>query len=191
PAAYGVRLGRDTGYVAAGPGTGRKQQTHRDKAGPYTQTRDTMLMIQTGGWQRDATLMGPRLVRRCASGFSQSRHSLKILYRCWHFPDPFSRMTKIYHNPRCSKSRAALEQLQRHGIEPIIINYLDNPLDKHQLADLITRAGLSVREAMREKEPIYQTLKLGNPALTDEALIQAIVDHPILLNRPFVVTDKG
>lgn len=100
-------------------------------------------------------------------------------------------MTKIYHNPRCSKSRAALQQLQDHGLGPVIIEYLKTPLDKNQLADLITRAGLSVREAMRCGEEVYKTLGLDNPELTDEALIQAIVEHPILLNRPFVVTDKG
>ncbi len=81
--------------------------------------------------------------------------------------------------------------MRDQGIEPTIVLYLDNAPDQHLLADLITRAGLSVREAMRDKEPIYKELALDDPELTDEALLAAVAKHPILLNRPFVVTNKG
>lgn len=100
-------------------------------------------------------------------------------------------MSKIYHNPRCSTSRKALALLVEHAYTPEIIEYLKTPLTVEQLQVLIQAAGLSVREAMRSKENVYAELGLDDPDLQDAQLLQAIAEHPILLNRPFVVTDKG
>lgn len=97
----------------------------------------------------------------------------------------------IYHNARCSNSRGALALLREAGKEPVIVDYLATPPSREQLRDLIARAGLTVREAMRSKEAVYEELGLGDPSLPDDALLDAIVAHPILLNRPFVVTPKG
>ena len=100
-------------------------------------------------------------------------------------------MTKIYHNPRCGTSRTALQMLEEHGLKPEIIEYLKTPPSRAELIQLIKESGLSVREAIRSKEPVFQELQLDNPALTDDQLIDAMMAHPILINRPFVVTDKG
>lgn len=98
-------------------------------------------------------------------------------------------MTKIYHNPRCSKSRAALALLQERGFNPEIIEYLKNPLDAEQIKALIAQSNLSVRDVMRTNEDVYSTL--GLEQADDERLIQAMVENPILLNRPLVQTEKG
>lgn len=98
-------------------------------------------------------------------------------------------MTKIYHNPRCSKSRAALALLQERGLNPEIIEYLKNPLDAEQIKALIAQSNLSVRDVMRTNEDVYSTL--GLEQADDERLIQAMVENPILLNRPLVQTEKG
>ncbi|MCG2584484.1 arsenate reductase (glutaredoxin) [Massilia sp. TS11] len=95
----------------------------------------------------------------------------------------------IYHNNRCSNSRGALERLRAAGIEPEIIDYLANPPSRAQIAALIGAAGLSVREAMRSKEAVYSELGLADAS--DAQLLDAIAAHPVLLNRPFVVTPKG
>ncbi|HRL20266.1 arsenate reductase (glutaredoxin) [Alcaligenes sp. SDU_A2] len=100
-------------------------------------------------------------------------------------------MSKIYHNPRCSTSRNALALMQEKGLDPQIIEYLKTPLSKDELQSLIAATGLSVRQAMRAKEAIYTELGLDNPALSDDELLAAIQAHPILLNRPIVVTEKG
>ncbi len=100
-------------------------------------------------------------------------------------------MSKIYHNPRCSTSRNALAMMQEKGLEPEIIEYLKTPLSRHELKTLIAATGLTVRQAMRSKEAIYSELNLGNSDLSDEDLLAAIEAHPILLNRPIVVTEKG
>lgn len=100
-------------------------------------------------------------------------------------------MITIYHNPRCSTSRNTLQLIREQGQEPRIVEYLKTPLNAEQLAQLIRDAGLTVREAMRAKEPVYAELKLDDPALGDEQLLRAIAEHPILLNRPFVTTPKG
>lgn len=97
----------------------------------------------------------------------------------------------IYHNARCSNSRGALEILREHGIEPVIIDYIKEPLNAAQLSALVARLGLPVRELMRSKEAIYQELGLADPARSDAELIAAIAAHPQLLNRPIVVTPKG
>jgi arsenate reductase len=100
-------------------------------------------------------------------------------------------MPTIYHNPRCSTSRNALQLLQEQG-EPVqIVDYLNTPLNQEDLARLIADAGLTVRQAIRSKESIYQELGLDDASLNDRALLDTIVAHPILLNRPFVITEKG
>lgn len=100
-------------------------------------------------------------------------------------------MTKIYHNPRCGHSRTTLQILEERGLKPEIIEYLNTPPSRAELEALIKNAGLTVREAMRSKEAIFQELGLENPGLSDDQLLDAMMAHPILMNRPFVVTDKG
>lgn len=100
-------------------------------------------------------------------------------------------MITIYHNPRCGTSRTVLETLQARGLDVNIVEYLQTPWSRDELARLIDDAGLSVREAMRTKESLYQELNLDDASLGDEKLLAAMVAHPILVNRPFVVTDLG
>lgn len=100
-------------------------------------------------------------------------------------------MTKIYHNPRCSTSRNALQAIEASGRPVEIIEYLKALPARDELRALIQAAGLTVREAMRAKEPAYRDLGLDDPALSDDQLLDAIQQHPVLLNRPFVVTEKG
>lgn len=95
----------------------------------------------------------------------------------------------IYHNARCSNSRRALELILASGAEPHVIDYLAEPPTRAVLADLISRAGLSVHDAMRTKEKEYAGLGLADAA--DDALLDAMVAHPALINRPFVVTPLG
>jgi len=97
----------------------------------------------------------------------------------------------IYHNPACGTSRNTLAMIRNAGIEPIVIEYLSAPPDRQTLQALIRDAGLTVREAIREKGTPYAELGLGDPALGDEALLDAMLAHPILINRPFVVTELG
>lgn len=98
-------------------------------------------------------------------------------------------MTKIYHNPRCSKSRAALALLKERGLDPEIIDYLKTPLNQEQIKALIAKSDLSLKQAIRTNETPYQELHLSEA--TDEQLLTAIVQYPILLNRPLVETNKG
>ncbi|MFC6792963.1 arsenate reductase (glutaredoxin) [Methylobacterium komagatae] len=97
----------------------------------------------------------------------------------------------IYHNPDCGTSRNTLAMIRNAGIEPHVIEYLKTPPSRPLLIALLDRAGLSVRNALREKGTPFAELKLGDPALTDAQLLDAIEAHPILLNRPLVVTPKG
>ncbi len=97
----------------------------------------------------------------------------------------------IYHNPNCGTSRNTLAMIRNAGVEPMVIEYLKNPPSKEQVARMIAAAGLTVRQALREKGTPFDELNLGNPALTDEQLLDAIETHPILLNRPFVITSRG
>jgi arsenate reductase len=97
----------------------------------------------------------------------------------------------IYHNPDCGTSRNTLGLIRNAGIEPTVIEYVKDPPDRATLVDLIKQAGLSVRGAVREKGTPYFELGLDNPATTDEQLIDAMLAHPILINRPFVVTPAG
>ncbi|MGZ8300708.1 MAG: arsenate reductase (glutaredoxin) [Rhodoplanes sp.] len=97
----------------------------------------------------------------------------------------------IYHNPKCGTSRNALGLIRNAGTEPHIIDYLKCPPTRTMLKELIARAGLTVRQALREKGTPYHELGLGDGALGDDDLLDAMMAHPILLNRPFVVTPKG
>lgn len=104
-------------------------------------------------------------------------------------PEPFD--VVIYHNPACGTSRNTLAMIRNTGIEPHVIEYLKTPPARPLLEQLLARAGLSVRDVLREKGTPYAELNLGDPALTDGQLLDAIAAHPILLNRPLVVTPKG
>ncbi|MCG5478420.1 arsenate reductase (glutaredoxin) [Sinorhizobium alkalisoli] len=97
----------------------------------------------------------------------------------------------IYHNPACGTSRNTLALIRHAGIEPKVIEYLKTPPDREELAGMIRDAGLSVREAIREKGTPYAELGLGDPSLSDDQLLTAMIEHPILINRPFVVTRLG
>jgi len=97
----------------------------------------------------------------------------------------------IFHNPRCGTSRNTLAAIRAAGVEPRVVDYLANPPARAELQDMIARAGLSVRDAVRSKEALYTELGLDAPDTTDEALLDAMLAHPILINRPFVVTPKG
>ena len=98
---------------------------------------------------------------------------------------------EIWHRPTCSNSRGALELIREAGIEPVIVDYIRHPPTQAQLRKAIADAGLTVREAMRNKEPEYAEQGLGNPVLSDDALLDAMVATPKLINRPFVFTGKG
>ena len=97
----------------------------------------------------------------------------------------------IYHNPACGTSRNVLAVIRASGEEPEVIEYLTTPPSRDLLKALIAAAGLSVRQALREKGTPYAELGLGDPSLTDDQLLHAMQAHPILINRPFVVTEKG
>lgn len=97
----------------------------------------------------------------------------------------------IFHNPACGTSRNTLGLIRNAGIEPTVIEYLNNPPDRETLADLIQRAGLTVRSAVREKGTPFFELGLDDPAVTDEQLLDALLAHPFLINRPFVATPLG
>lgn len=97
----------------------------------------------------------------------------------------------IYHNPACGTSRNTLAMIRNAGVEPVVIEYLQQPPARDRLATMIADAGLSVREAIRQKGTPYAELGLGDPALSDAQLLDAMLQHPILINRPFVVTPKG
>jgi len=97
----------------------------------------------------------------------------------------------IYHNPDCGTSRNTLALIRNAGIEPVVIEYLRHPPDRQRLAEMISAAGLSVREALREKGTPYTELGLDDPVLGDEQLLDAMMAHPVLINRPFVVTPLG
>lgn len=97
----------------------------------------------------------------------------------------------IYHNPKCETSRNTLALIRNAGIEPTIIEYLQHPPTRDHLVGMIRAAGLSVRGALREKGTPYAELGLGDPKLSDDHLLDAMMTHPILINRPFVITELG
>jgi arsenate reductase len=97
----------------------------------------------------------------------------------------------IYHNPDCGTSRNTLAMIRNAGIEPHVIEYLKTPPSRTMLKQLIARMGITVRALLREKGTPYAELGLGDPNLTDEQLLDAMLAHPILINRPIVVSPKG
>lgn len=97
----------------------------------------------------------------------------------------------IFHNAACGTSRNTLGLIRNTGIEPTVVNYLETPPGKEELAALIRASGLTVREAIRAKEARFAELGLGDAALSDDALLDAMVANPILINRPFVCTPLG
>lgn len=95
----------------------------------------------------------------------------------------------LYHNPRCSKSRGALELLEERGLNPTVVRYLETPPDAATLQALLARLGIGARQLLRTGEDEYKSLDLANPALTDEQLIAAMAEHPKLIERPILVAD--
>jgi arsenate reductase len=97
----------------------------------------------------------------------------------------------IYHNPACGTSRNTLAMIRKSGEEPIVIEYLKDPPTRAQLVELITAIGIPARELLRHKGTPYDELGLADPKWTDDELIDFMLKHPILINRPIVVTPKG
>ncbi|MGJ4902936.1 arsenate reductase (glutaredoxin) [Bradyrhizobium sp. HKCCYLS2058] len=97
----------------------------------------------------------------------------------------------IFHNPACGTSRNTLAMIRASGEEPEVIEYLKTPPSREQLIALINAMGVKVRDVLREKGTPYAELGLGDPKWTDDQLIEAMLAHPILINRPIVVTSKG
>ncbi|MFT4202055.1 arsenate reductase (glutaredoxin) [Gordonia sp. (in: high G+C Gram-positive bacteria)] len=95
----------------------------------------------------------------------------------------------IYHNPRCTTSRKTLDKLREAGVEPTVVKYLDEGWTRDQLRQLFADAGLTPAQAARKREPLYKELDLAQAS--DEQILDAMVEHPVLVERPFVVTDKG
>ncbi len=97
----------------------------------------------------------------------------------------------IYHNPKCSTSRNTLALVRHLGEEPTVIEYLHEVPDPSTLKDLVARAGLQVRDVLRRKEAAYSELGLDDPSLSDDQLLAAVQQHPVLLERPVLVTERG
>ncbi len=97
----------------------------------------------------------------------------------------------IYHNAACGTSRNTLAMIRATGAEPVVIEYLKNPPSRAELQDLVRRMGIPLRAVLRQKGTPFAELGLEDPALSDDALLDAIAQHPILINRPIVVTPKG
>lgn len=100
-------------------------------------------------------------------------------------------MVKIFHNPKCGTSRNTLALIRNSGVEPEVIFYLETPPSKEELKKLITDMGVPVRDVLRQKGTPYEVLDLGNEKWTEEELIDFMLAHPILINRPIVVTPVG
>jgi len=97
----------------------------------------------------------------------------------------------IYHNPKCSTSRKVLELIRAQGIEPTVIEFLKTPLSRAELADLLGNSQTSIRDHMRKKAPAYTDLDLSNASVTDDQILDAMAEHPVLMERPVVKTAKG
>ncbi|GAA0774288.1 arsenate reductase (glutaredoxin) [Roseibium denhamense] len=97
----------------------------------------------------------------------------------------------IYHNPNCGTSRNTLEMIRTSGEEPVIIEYLKTPPSRAKLVELIGQMAIPVRELLRQKGTPFDELGLDDPKWTDDQLIDFMMEHPILINRPIVVSDKG
>ena len=97
----------------------------------------------------------------------------------------------IYHNPNCGTSRNVLALIRNSGVEPEVVEYLKTPPSRDKLIALVAQLSIPVRELLRQKGTPYDELQLGNPSLSDDALLDAMVVHPMLMNRPIVVTPLG
>lgn len=97
----------------------------------------------------------------------------------------------IYHNPECGTSRNTLAMIRQSGVEPTVVEYLKTPPSRERIVELVEAAGITLRQAIRQKDTPYEELGLGATGLTDDALLDAIGRHPVLLNRPFVETPIG
>lgn len=97
----------------------------------------------------------------------------------------------IYHNPQCGTSRNTLALIRNAGLEPRIVHYLETPPSRDELVRLISACGLSMREVMRSKGDLFDELNLGDAKWSDDELIDAMIEHPVLINRPIVVTERG
>ena len=97
----------------------------------------------------------------------------------------------IYHNPECGTSRNTLAMIRQSGVEPTVVEYLKNPPSRERIVELVSAAGITLRQAIRQKDTPYEALGLGDTSLTDDALLDTIGQHPVLLNRPFVETPVG
>jgi arsenate reductase len=100
-------------------------------------------------------------------------------------------MITIYHNPACGTSRNTLAMIRNSGVEPTVIEYLKTPPTRETLVELIRRMNVPVRAVLREKGALYEELGLSNPDLSDDQLLDAMMVHPVLINRPIVVTPLG
>jgi arsenate reductase len=137
----------------------------------------------------------------CASSFRSRdnvrRRNCAAWLRAHPYPVDFAVKDKtkmkavIYHNPMCGTSRKTLEILRESGADLCVQEYLHTPPSRDELKRLYARAGITPREGLRAKEPLAQELGLTRPEVTDEEVLDAMVDHPILINRPIVETDKG
>lgn len=97
----------------------------------------------------------------------------------------------IYHNPECGTSRNTLAMIRQSGVEPTVIEYLKAPPSRERIMELVSAAGMTLRQAIRQKDTPYEELGLADASLSEDALLDAIAKHPILLNRPFVETPIG
>ncbi|KKB80374.1 arsenate reductase [Devosia soli] len=97
----------------------------------------------------------------------------------------------IYHNPDCGTSRNTLAMIRQSGVDPVVVEYLKTPPNRDRIVELVSAAGMSLRDALRKKDTPFEALGLADPGTTDEDLLDAIDAHPILFNRPFVETPVG
>lgn len=100
-------------------------------------------------------------------------------------------MVTIFHNPRCSKSRETLKLLEERGIAPVVVEYLKTPPSAETIHEILGKLGLPARALLRKGEDAYRELGLDDPSLSEETLIAAMVEHPMLIERPIVVTEEG
>jgi arsenate reductase len=98
---------------------------------------------------------------------------------------------KIYHNPMCGTSRKTLEILENEGVDVDVVEYLKAPPSREELKRLYERAGITPRQGLRDKEPLAAELGLNDPSVSDDAILDAMMEHPILIQRPLVETERG
>lgn len=138
-----------------------------------------------------------RMVGKCESALKTNLRNkcltlaVTIALICSHRVAPaMSQGITIYHNPRCSKSRQTLALLEAQGIEPTIVRYLDTPPNANELKKLLNALGIKAQDLLRKNEELYKTLNLGSSALSENSIIDTMVKHPILIERPIVVKGK-